>query len=46
MEHLHPAMAELDGVHLVLDTERMTAAQITEAIRAARPDELAVVERS
>ena len=41
MEQLHLSMAGLDGVHLVLDTERLTAPQITEAIRAARPDELA-----
>ena len=40
MEQLHLSMAGLDGVHLVLDTERLTAPQITEAIRAARPDEL------
>jgi hypothetical protein len=41
MEHLHPAMAEPAGVHLVLDTERSSATEIVEAIRAARPDQLA-----
>jgi hypothetical protein len=41
MEHLHPAMAELASVHLVLDTERSSATEIVEAIRAARPDQLA-----
>ena len=41
MEHLHVTMPTLDGVHLVLDTHRLTAATITESIRAARPDKLA-----
>jgi hypothetical protein len=41
MEELHVSMAALDGVHLVMDTERLTTAQITQAIRAARPDVLA-----
>jgi hypothetical protein len=44
MEELHAPMAELSGVHLVLDSERLTAAEITGAIRAARPDRLAAPE--
>jgi hypothetical protein len=41
MERLHGAMASLEGVHLVLDTERLTAREITESVRAARADVLA-----
>jgi hypothetical protein len=36
------ALAGLDGVHLVLDTERVGPAEVVERIRAARPDRLAV----
>jgi hypothetical protein len=35
MEQLHASMPALDGVHLVLDTERLGTAQVTEAVRAA-----------
>ncbi len=35
------AFAGLDGVHLVLDTERLQPPQVAERIRAARPDRLA-----
>ncbi len=38
MEQLHSSMPALEGVHLVMDTERLTTAQVTEAIRAALPD--------
>ena len=38
MEQLHGSMPALEGVHLVMDTERLTTAQVTEAIRAALPD--------
>lgn len=44
MEELHAPMAALSGVHLVFDTERLTTAEITAAIRAARPDRLAAPE--
>ena len=37
---LHRDMAELDGVHLVLDTERLGSGEITDRIRSARPDKL------
>jgi hypothetical protein len=37
---LHRNMPELDGVHLVLDTERLGSTEITERIRSARPDKL------
>ena len=39
-ETLAPAMAVLPGVHLTLDTERLTLAEISECIRGARPDRL------
>lgn len=35
MEQLHASMPALDGVHLVLDTERLGTAQVTEAVRSA-----------
>ena len=35
---LQLALAELDGVHLVIDTEQLTSAEIVARIRAARPD--------
>ena len=38
MEQLHVSMPALEGVHLVLDTERLTTAQVTEAIRAVLPE--------
>ena len=41
MANLHATMPALEGVHLVVDTERLTTAQIADAIRAARPDRLA-----
>ena len=44
MEELHAPMAALSGVHLVQDTELLTTAEITGAIRAARPDRLAAPE--
>lgn len=40
-ERLQATMPSLDGVHLVLDSERLTVPEITEAIRAARADVLA-----
>lgn len=42
MERLHATMPSLEGVHLVFDTEHLTVQQITESIRAARADLLAV----
>jgi hypothetical protein len=39
-EELFVSQPELDGVHLVLDTERLTPAQAADRIRAARPDRL------
>ena len=36
-EPLHTALPRLDGVHLVLDTEQLEPAEITERVRAARP---------
>lgn len=39
-ESLAPALAALDGVHLSLDTERLTLAEISERMRAERPDRL------
>jgi broad-specificity NMP kinase len=39
-EPLHTALPQLDGVHLVLDTEQLEPAEITERIRSARPDKL------
>jgi energy-coupling factor transporter ATP-binding protein EcfA2 len=39
-ERTHVTLAGLEGVHLVLDTERLTTAEITTRIRAARPDKL------
>ena len=35
------ALAGLDGVHLVLDTERLQPPQVAERIRTTRPDRLA-----
>ena len=40
MQRLHATMPSLEGVHVVLDTERLTVRQITESIRAARADVL------
>jgi hypothetical protein len=40
-ESLAPALAALQGVHLSLDTEGLTLAEISDRIRAARPDKLA-----
>ncbi len=40
-ERLQAAMPSLEGVHVVLDSEHLTVAEITESIRAARPDVLA-----
>jgi hypothetical protein len=40
MERLHVTMPSLEGVHVMLDTERLTVRQITESIRAARADVL------
>ena len=37
---LHRNMSELDGVHLVLDTERLGSTEITDRNRSARPDKL------
>jgi hypothetical protein len=37
---LHRNMPELDGVHLVLDTERLRSTEVTDRIRSARPDKL------
>jgi hypothetical protein len=42
-EPLHVAMPLLDGVQVVLDTEKLGLAEITRRIRAARPDRLAGV---
>ncbi len=39
-EYLHRNMPELDGVHLVLDTERLGSTEIGDRIRPVRPDEL------
>ncbi len=39
-EPLHAALPQLDGVHLVLDTEKLDLAEMTRRIRAARPDRL------
>jgi hypothetical protein len=33
-------MPELDGVHVVLDTERLGSTEIADRIRSVRPDEL------
>ncbi len=41
-QRLHATMPSLEGVHLVLDTEQLTVQQITESIRATRPDVLAL----
>ena len=40
-ERTSTTLPRLDGVHLVLDTERLAPAEITDRIRAARPDKLA-----
>jgi hypothetical protein len=37
---LHASLAALDGVHLVLDSERTSPGEIAEQVRAARPDPL------
>jgi hypothetical protein len=37
---LHRTMPELNGVHLVLDTERLGSTEMTDRIRSARPDKL------
>jgi hypothetical protein len=39
-ESLHRDMPGLDGVHLVLDTERVGSTEVTDRIRSARPDML------
>lgn len=39
-ESLHLSMRELDGVHLMLDTERLGPTEITDRIRSARPEKL------
>lgn len=41
MRRLQAAMTSLEGVHLVLDSERLTVPEVIESIRAARPDVLA-----
>jgi aminoglycoside 6'-N-acetyltransferase len=41
IERLDAALAALDGVHLVLDSEQHAPAEIASRIRAARPDRLA-----
>lgn len=38
VEPLCASLAELEGVHLRLDSERLGPAQISERVRAARPD--------
>jgi hypothetical protein len=43
-ERLHATMPSMDGVHVVLDTEDLSVRQITEAIRAARPEVLTANE--
>ena len=40
MQRLYATMPSLEGVHLVLDTEDLSVQQITESIRAARPEVL------
>ncbi len=40
-ERLQAAMPSLEGVHVVLDSEHLTLAEIAKSIRAARPDVLA-----
>lgn len=40
MERLHATMPLMEGVHLVLDTEHRSVREITESIRAARPEVL------
>jgi hypothetical protein len=40
-ERLQATMPSLEGVHVVLDSERLTLAEIAESIREARPDVLA-----
>jgi hypothetical protein len=37
---LHRNTPELDGVHMVLDTERLGSTEITDRIRSSRPDKL------
>jgi hypothetical protein len=37
---LHASLAALDGVHLVLDSERASPGKIAEQVRAASPDTL------
>lgn len=44
--HLHASMPTLEGVQVVLDTERSTVAQVVQAIRHARPDVLAASPKS
>ncbi len=39
-EPLHTALPQLDGVHLVMDTEQLQPAEISECVRSARPDML------
>ena len=38
---LQIALAELDGVHAVLDSENLTLTEVVGQIRSARPDKLA-----
>lgn len=40
MERLHATMPSLDGVHVVLDTEHVSAHELAASIRAAHPDRL------
>jgi len=40
-EPLHTSLAQLDGVDLALDTERLGPTEIAERVRAARTDKLA-----
>lgn len=37
---LQVALAQLGGVHVVIDTEKSTSSQIVDRIRPARPDKL------
>ena len=40
VEPLDRSLAALDGVHLTLDTERLSLAEVVERIRQARPERL------
>jgi hypothetical protein len=39
-ESLQVTLPQLDGVHLVLDTERFSPSEITDRVRSAPPDKL------